>query len=100
MPAAADHPIQVRTDDASRRVGGAGELLNQAMRLLAVQPSALFIGQGVAYDGVATFDSLDGVPMEQRLELPVVEELQLGMGVGLALQGYLPVLVYPRLDFL
>lgn len=69
------------------------------MRLLA-DAGAYFIGQGVAADGVATFDSLDGVPMAQRLELPVVEELQMGMGVGLALQGFLPVLVYPRIDFL
>lgn len=70
------------------------------MRMLAAQPGAYFIGQGVAADGVATFDSLDGVPMEQRLELPVVEELQMGMGIGLALQGFLPVLIYPRIDFL
>ncbi len=61
---------------------------------------AIFIGQGVAYDGVATFDSLEGVPMSQRIETPVVEELQLGMGIGMALQGFLPVLVYPRIDFM
>ncbi len=70
------------------------------MLLLAAQPNSCFIGQGVAVDGVSTFDSLDGIPMEQRLELPVVEELQLGMGIGLSLQGFLPILVYPRIDFL
>jgi pyruvate/2-oxoglutarate/acetoin dehydrogenase E1 component len=75
--------------------------LNLAMRLLAAQPGAFFIGQGVAADGVATFDSLEGVPMSQRLETPVIEELQLGMGVGLAVHGNcLPVLIYPRCDFL
>lgn len=73
--------------------------LNLAMRMLA-DAGAFFIGQGVAADGVATFDSLEGVPMGQRLELPVAEELQLGMGIGLALHGCLPVLVYPRIDFL
>lgn len=70
------------------------------MLMLARQPGALFIGQGVAADGVATFDSLVGVPMEQRIELPVVEELQMGMGIGLSLQGYLPILIYPRIDFI
>lgn len=75
-------------------------LLNQAMLMLAAQPGAIFIGQGVACDGVATFDSLAGVPMEQRIETPVVEELQVGMGIGMSLMGYLPILIYPRCDFL
>lgn len=74
--------------------------LNRAMLMLAAQPGAVFIGQGVAADGVATFDSLEGVPMEQRIETPVVEELQIGMGIGMSLQGYLPILIYPRMDFL
>lgn len=74
--------------------------INDAMRLLAAQPGALFLGQGVSYPGVATFNDLEGVPMEQRLELPVVEELQLGMSTGLALQGFLPISIYPRMDFL
>jgi pyruvate/2-oxoglutarate/acetoin dehydrogenase E1 component len=69
------------------------------MRALA-DAGAVFVGQGVAADGVATFDSLEGVPFEQRIETPVVEELQVGMGIGLALCGFLPVLVYPRMDFL
>ena len=75
-------------------------LLNQAMLLLAAQPRALFLGQNVAYDGNVMFKHLDGVPMAQRLELPVCEELQMGMSIGLALQGFLPISVYPRMDFL
>jgi pyruvate/2-oxoglutarate/acetoin dehydrogenase E1 component len=69
------------------------------MRMLA-DAGAVFVGQGVAADGVATFDSLDGIPFSQRIETPVVEELQVGMGIGLTLCGFLPVLVYPRFDFL
>lgn len=69
------------------------------MRTLA-ERGALFIGQGVAFDGVSMYHDLDGVPESQRLEFPVAEELQLGFGTGLAMLGYLPVLVYPRCDFL
>ncbi len=69
------------------------------MRMLA-DAGAVFIGQGVAADGVATFDSLDGIDFRQRIETPVCEELQIGMGTGLALSGFLPVLIYPRIDFL
>ena len=73
--------------------------LNEAMLLLASH-GAIFIGQGVEYPGHAMFKSLEGVPAHQRIELPVVEEMQMGIGTGLAMQGFLPVLIYPRCDFL
>ena len=74
--------------------------LNAAMLLLAADPRVLFLGQNVVYDGNVMFKDLEGVPMDRRLELPVAEELQMGMSIGLALQGYIPVSVYPRMDFL
>ncbi len=72
------------------------------MRLLAAQPRSIFIGQGVGEggDGVSMWHDFDGVPMSQRIEFPVAEELQAGYGIGLAMMGYLPILVYPRIDFL
>ncbi len=70
------------------------------MRMLAADPRVVFIGQNVAYPGNVIFDSLDGVPMGKRIELPVAEELQMGMTIGLSLMGYIPVSIYPRMDFL
>ena len=75
------------------------QLLNLAMLNLAKQPGAVFLGQSVAYPGWA-HTSLDGVPMSQRMEMPVAEELQMGLSTGLALQGFLPISIYPRMDFL
>lgn len=75
------------------------QLLNLAMLRLAREPQAIFLGQSVAFPGWG-HSSLDGVPMSQRIELPVAEELQLGLSTGLALQGYLPISIYPRMDFL
>lgn len=69
------------------------------MKLLG-DAGCLFVGQGVACDGVATFDSLSEVPMSQRIEFPVAEELNLGFATGLAMMGHLPVVVIPRMDFL
>jgi pyruvate/2-oxoglutarate/acetoin dehydrogenase E1 component len=69
------------------------------MQLLANE-GAIFLGQNVAYDGSAMYHDFDNVPMNKRIELPVCEELQMGMCTGLALQGFLPVSIYPRLDFL
>ena len=74
--------------------------INDAMLLLAERPDVLFIGQNVAYDGNVMFKHLEGIPLEQRLELPVAEEMQMGMSIGLSLMGYTPVSIYPRMDFL
>src|SRR5262249_2719739 len=40
------------------------------------------------------------VEPEQLLEMPVAEDLQMGMATGMALEGYLPICVYPRYNFL
>lgn len=38
--------------------------------------------------------------MSQRVEMPVIEDFQLGYCIGLALTGLLPVCIFPRFDFL
>lgn len=76
------------------------QAVNAAMRSLAADPRTVFVGQSVRYDGAAIYHSLDGVPMEKRLEFPVVESLQLGYCTGLSLTGKLPICIYPRMDFM
>ena len=75
------------------------QAVNQAMLMLAKE-GALFVGQSVAYDGATMYHSLAGVPMEQRLEMPVIEDFQLGFCLGLSLKGHIPISIYPRMDFL
>jgi pyruvate/2-oxoglutarate/acetoin dehydrogenase E1 component len=74
--------------------------INEAMLMLAADPRSIFVGQSVRYDGAAVYDSLDGVPMGQRIEMPVVEDFQLGFCTGLALMGKIPICIYPRMDFM
>jgi len=74
--------------------------VNESMRMLAADNLTLFVGQSVAYDGATMYHSLKGVPQEQRLEMPVIEDFQLGFCIGLSLKGRLPVCIYPRMDFL
>lgn len=76
------------------------EAVNLAMRTLAVDPRTVFVGQSVEYDGAAIHASLDGVPMSKRLEMPVIEDFQMGFCTGLALKGRLPICIFPRFDFL
>lgn len=82
------------------------EEVRKAMGLLAEQENVLFVGQSVCWDGHALFKSMQTeegepiVPMEKRLELPVIEDFQMGFCTGLALNGFLPVSIFPRWDFL
>lgn len=43
--------------------------------------------------------TLDHISSDQRLEMPVAEDMQMGMAVGMSLQGYLPVCIFPRWNF-
>jgi len=38
--------------------------------------------------------------MEQRIEMPVIEDFQMGFCTGLALTGKLPICIFPRIDFM
>lgn len=73
--------------------------LCRAMKILGEHPRTVFMGQAVRYPGTAMFNTLRDVPMEKRVELPVAEDMQMGMAIGAALEGYLPVTIYPRWNF-
>lgn len=79
---------------------GFSEAVNAAMLMLAADERTLFVGQSVAYDGATMYHTLKGVPMEKRLEMPVIEDFQLGFCLGLSLRGRIPICIYPRFDFL
>ena len=74
--------------------------VQEAMRMLADDPRTLFVGQAVKYDGQAMHKTLLDVPMQKRMEMPVIEDFQAGFCTGLALEGYIPVCIFPRFDFL
>lgn len=68
--------------------------------MLAEHPRAIFMGQSVAYPGTAMFRTLEDIPLEKRLELPVAEEMQMGMAIGMSINGDLPICIYPRFNFM
>ncbi len=67
---------------------------------LGKQKETIFIGQSVVYPGNALFRTLADVPMRKRIEMPVMEDTQMGISIGLALGGNLPISIFPRMDFL
>ena len=71
-----------------------------AMQTLASDERVIFMGQGVGCDGTTIAPSFRGIAPEKRIEMPVAEDLQAGMAIGMSLQGFIPVCVFPRWNFL
>lgn len=74
--------------------------LCRAMDYLARDQRTMFLGQAVACPGTGMTNTLKNVPPEKLMEMPVTEELQMGVSTGLALTGLVPVTIYPRWNFL
>ena len=74
--------------------------LTKSMIYLSKDPRTIFLGQAVAYPGTAMTNTLKSVPKSKLYELPVAEEMQLGISNGLALNGHIPISIFPRWNFL
>lgn len=75
------------------------EQVQLGMDLLAADSRILFVGQAMRYKGHAVSKQVAKYPKEKRVEFPVMEDSQSGFCIGLALEGYIPVCIYPRHDF-
>lgn len=73
------------------------EIHKQMLRLAKIK-NTIFLGQQCWPEDF--YQTLEKIPKSKRLEMPVAEELQLGMSIGLALEGYLPISIFQRMDFL
>ena len=74
--------------------------LTRAMDLLGKNPRTIFLGQAVSYPGTAMTNTLKNVPKKKLYELPVAEEMQVGITTGFALNNFIPVSIFPRWNFL
>lgn len=75
------------------------ECITEAMLKLAQDERVLFIGQGLL-DKEPFYGTLTGVPRSKMLEMPCAESLTTGVATGLALTGWIPVLLFQRMDFM
>lgn len=74
--------------------------MTEAMNLLAANEKVIFLGQCVGCPGNALYRNMEDIDMSRRIEMPVTEDMQMGISIGLALNGMIPVTIYPRVDFL
>lgn len=76
------------------------DALTDAMTWLGQQENIIFVGQQIVYAGNPMSTTLTNVSKDLMIELPVMEETQMGMSLGLAMQGKNVITFYPRWDFI
>ena len=74
--------------------------VKKSMKYLASKKNTIFLGQSVIFPGNLILKTLDHIDNKKKLELPVFEEVQMGMSLGMALNGLYPITCFPRFDFL
>jgi pyruvate/2-oxoglutarate/acetoin dehydrogenase E1 component len=80
--------------------------LIRSMEALARYENTVFVGQSVKYSGNAIYNTLKTIPdiipngEDKLIEVPVFEEVQMGMCTGMAMNGIVPICCFPRFDFL
>ena len=74
--------------------------LKRAMTWLGTKEDTLFMGQTVGYPGTAMTNTLSDVDSSKLMEMPVNEDMQLGISFGMSLNGRVPVSIFPRWNFL
>ena len=74
--------------------------LKRSMEWLGEKSNTLFLGQAIEYPGTAMTNSLVNIDKSKLLEMPVNEDMQMGITLGMALNGTVPISIYPRWNFL
>jgi pyruvate/2-oxoglutarate/acetoin dehydrogenase E1 component len=75
------------------------EEIDRGMKLLA-DNNTVIIGQAVRYKGHAITRQAAFWEESKRIELPVAEEMQTGIALGMSINGDKIVSIYPRMNFL
>ena len=72
------------------------EELKRSMNWLGDKPDTIFLGQAVEYAGTAMTTTLLDIHKNKLLEMPVNEDMQMGMSIGMTLNGTIPISIFPR----
>jgi pyruvate/2-oxoglutarate/acetoin dehydrogenase E1 component len=76
-----------------------GEAVKYSMEQLAKDPRTLFIGYNLKF-GSKAYGSLRDIDSSRIIEMPVAENLMAGMAMGLGFEGFRPVVIFERQDFM
>ena len=65
--------------------------LKKSMEYLGSKKDTLFIGQAVEVPGTAMSNTLKNIDKKKLVELPVAEDMQMGMTLGMSFEGLVPI---------
>lgn len=75
------------------------EAIKMSMEKLAKEENSVFIGYNICF-GSKAYGTLSDVPNSKKIETPVAENLMMGLAIGMALEGYRPIVFFERHDFM
>lgn len=76
------------------------DALLKSMEYLGEKSDTLFLGQAVVFPGTAMRNTLVSIDSKKLIELPVEEDFQMGLSIGAAMSGKVPISIFPRWNFL
>jgi pyruvate/2-oxoglutarate/acetoin dehydrogenase E1 component len=71
----------------------------ESMEMLGEEKNTLFLGNNINFGSFA-YGTLKNIPEEKRMEMPVAENLMMGVAIGLSIEKYKPVVIFERHDFM
>ncbi len=75
------------------------DAIKKSMEMLAEEDNTLFLGYNISFGSYA-YGTLKDIPSWKKIETPVAENLMMGLAMGLALEGYRPIVFFERHDFM
>lgn len=76
------------------------DALTNSMTYLGQKDDTVFIGQQIIWPGNPMSSTLNYVSKDKMIEVPVMEDSQMGMSLGMSMAGKFVITFYPRWDFL
>lgn len=74
--------------------------LTRSMDYLGEFNNTIFIGQSVEVAGTAMRNTLLNIEAKKLVEMPVDEDFQMGLAIGMSIVGLVPISIFPRWNFL
>ena len=75
------------------------DIIKQSMDFLGTDNKTIFIGYNVKFGSMGN-KTLTDINKNQLIETPVAENLMMGLCIGMALEGYKPIIYFERFDFI
>ena len=75
------------------------ESIIEELHRLSTLDCTVFLGENVI-NSKRIYGTLENVPLNKCIEMPIAENLIAGTAIGLSLAGFLPICIFQRMDFM